>query len=170
MTAPQNTIASGSVPSVYKVEWSRRVKITSAAGLLLYTALIFLPLLSMTLLWISLPALAVLLNDLRNAPRSIELHDDQLLMRGFIGSRRIPLADVKDVILMPSPDMSWCLFGSRGFMGYCGTYRTRAFGRIKAYVGCQPQSFLVQLKGREDMLLSCADASSIVAELKRRIS
>lgn len=120
-------------------------------------------------LWLAIPALFLLLGMCAQAPVAVVLTDKALVIDRVIGEKRIPFADIERAERLPKPDLSWRLWGSGGFMGYWGIFRSRTLGRFHAYVGRPRQSILLLRRKGQPVIFSCADPDALLSLLRRRL-
>ncbi len=103
-------------------------------------------------------------------PLSISVSDSAIEVHRSLATRRIPLADVRRVILCPPTMGERRLCGSGGFCGYWGWFSQRDIGRYFAYYGKASDCFLVELRNGRKYLLGCENAPAMVEAIKARMA
>jgi hypothetical protein len=94
-----------------------------------------------------------------------------LVIRRLIGNIEIPLGDIRELRAAEAEDLRGCirLFGSGGFFGYYGLYRTSKLGKCSWYV-TQRDHGVVVVTGDKTFVLSPDDVNGFVMALRMAVS
>lgn len=139
--------------------------LTTVCCLALLTLLFFC---SLSLLWLVVPALLLLATLILFAPRCVSLTDNALVIHRIVGCKRFYYKDIRDVVRYANPDLSWPLMTTR-FMGRRGYYRTREFGKFKAYIGCPSDSILILMRTGNNIVFSCECPDAFLQKLRKHL-
>lgn len=101
------------------------------------------------------------------SPRGYIISDGRLLVRRLIGNVSIPLSGLRDVRPAVPEDLRRCIriFGSGGFFGYYGLYRTSKLGRCTWYVTSRDNAVILET-GEKTYVLSPDDVNSFTAAIQ----
>ncbi len=103
--------------------------------------------------------------------RGYAIKEGALIIRRLIGNIEIPLGDIREVRAAEAEDLKGCirLFGSGGFFGYCGLYRTSKLGKSSWYV-TQRDHGVVVVTGGKTLVLSPDDVNGFVTAMRMAVS
>ncbi len=103
--------------------------------------------------------------------RGYAIKEGALVIRRLIGNIEIPLGDIREVRAAEAEDLKGCirLFGSGGFFGYYGLYRTSKLGKSSWYV-TQRDHGVVIVTGDRTLVLSPDDVNGFVTAMRIAIS
>lgn len=103
-------------------------------------------------------------------PLAVSVDGRFLAVHRPLWAKRISLADIESVELMPPTMGAQRLLGSAGVMGYWGRYEERDLGKYFAYYGRSSDCFLVRLRNGRQYMLGCENPADMVEAIKAKIS
>lgn len=114
--------------------------------------------------WIAGLAVVIVAAGWAFSNRGYSVEDGVLIIRTPFGNVRVPLDAAFSVRLASDDDLrgSLRLFGSGGFFGYYGLYRTTSLGRCNWYVTDRSRMVVLKTAGRT-LVLSPADPEAFIA-------
>jgi len=118
-------------------------------------------------LFITTLAVAVALACFAYSPRGYVVEGRSILVRRLAGQARIPLEDVREVRRSTPDDSRGCvrLWGSGGFFGYYGLFRSAKLGKFTGYVTNRNNS-VVLITGTKTALFSPDDVDGFLATIR----
>lgn len=148
------------------VRWSKSVWVVTIFVGLLFSPLLLMPLYSgISTLWVTGATLLVIILAGRLSPRRVIVADGSLTVERLMGRSTFRLADIASAEILPTPDLSYRVWASGGFMGYTGVFRTRALGHFDVLVGDPCQGVLLRFSDRRPLLISCDNPQGLVSVL-----
>ncbi len=114
--------------------------------------------------------LAVTLLCFAYSPRGYVIEGRSILVRRLAGQARIPLDDVREIRQSTPDDSSGCirLWGSGGFFGYYGLFRSAKLGKFTGYVTNRSKSVVI-VTGLKTVLVSPDDVDGFLAALRSSV-
>ena len=103
-------------------------------------------------------------------PLAVSVDGHFLAVHRPLWAKRISLADIESVELMPPTMGAQRLLGSAGVMGYWGRYEERDLGKYFAYYGRSSDCFLVRLRNGHQYMLGCENPADMVEAIKAKIA
>lgn len=95
----------------------------------------------------------VIVSALLYSPRLILLTDKDVILRSWLKSRRIHLADIESAEPYQPTMASRRIFGAGGFMGYWGIFSERDTGRYYVFYGRASDCFILRLRNGDKYVL-----------------
>lgn len=111
----------------------------------------------------------ICLSALYYSPVSVRVTGTAIEVVRILKIKKILLADVKEVRLLPPTMGVIRICGSAGFMGYWGWFREGDIGKYFAYYGKASDCFFIELKDGRKYMLGCEDASAMVEAIRERM-
>lgn len=110
----------------FAASYDNTVKIISFAAVLV----MLVPMVMTHMFWIAVFVIPVILLGYAFSPRGYEVSDRSIVVKRLIGDVRIPLETVAEARRAGPDDLCGCirLWGSGGFFGYYGLFRTKKLG------------------------------------------
>ncbi len=112
---------------------------------------------------------ALVILELFYMPLSVSVNESELNVHRALRRKRIPLKDIKSVMLCPPTMAERRICGSGGFFGYWGWFSEPSIGKYFAYYGKASDCFLVELKNGRKYLLGCSNPSEMVGYINSRL-
>ncbi|MBD5218918.1 MAG: hypothetical protein HDS72_01535 [Bacteroidales bacterium] len=103
-------------------------------------------------------------------PLAVSVDGHFLAVHRPLWAKRISLADIESVELMPPTMGAQRLLGSAGVMGYWGRYEERDLGKYFAYYWRSSDCFLVRLRNGHQYMLGCENPADMVEAIKAKIA
>ena len=103
-----------------------------------------------------------------NAPVSIVLQEDKLILKKILGNNTIRYTDISDIERYNLRTTDIRLLGSGGFFGFVGIFYSNNLGRYLSYVGDTGQAFLIKVKNGKKYVFSCEDPDLVIKKVKEK--
>ncbi|MDO4880569.1 MAG: PH domain-containing protein [Capnocytophaga sp.] len=97
-----------------------------------------------------------------NAPISITINEQGILLTKIIGKIYIPYTNIADIQKCDATLNSLRLFGSGGLFGFIGIFYNRKVGRYTAFIGNHKQSFMIITKKNKKYVFSCEQRDKVI--------
>lgn len=111
----------------------------------------------------------LVISELFYMPLSVSVDNSELNVHRALRRKRIPLKDIKSVMLCPPTMAERRICGSGGFFGYWGWFKEPSIGKYFAYYGKASDCFLVELKDGKKYLIGCSSPSEVVSYITSRL-
>jgi hypothetical protein len=147
----------------FSASYDRATKIISACVCLGLLAIIA----ATHMLVVAVPLVLIILAAYAYSPRSYVFADRSIVVRRLAGRVRIPLNDLREVRRGTPDDSRGCirLWGSGGFFGYYGLFRSAKLGKFTAYV-TNRNNRVVVIAGSKTALFSPDDVEGFLAAIR----
>lgn len=116
---------------------------------------------------VSTLGICVVLVSFAYSPRGYNLADRTISVQRLAGQALIPLDDIREARPATPEDSRGCirLWGSGGFFGYFGLFRSRKLGKFTAYL-TNRNNHVVVITGSKTVLLSPDDVDGFLAAIR----
>jgi hypothetical protein len=146
-------------PIEFRAPWSKRLKVTTAVAVAMLSVLVvwgfvfgahFGP--PMRAVAVGVPMLLLVVPPIFGV-RGYSLTQDEILVRRFGWTTRLPLAGLQSVDgKADAMQRSWKLFGNAGFFCYTGVYWSRQLGFYRAYATDPSRAVILRYAGRKILI------------------
>lgn len=160
--------------NVFNISWSNSVKIISwMTGLLLIgIGYLIIAKISELSTWVLSTFSIVLLLSVYfvlQAPMSLKLSDDKLIISKLVGMKIIPYSDIEKIEPYEDYHSDIRLMGNEGFLGYTGLFRNKELGKYTAFVGNYSQAFYIRTKSGKIYVTSSEQREEIIRQIRLKL-
>lgn len=159
---------------IFNIPWSNSVKIISLITLIIIGVIVYVMVAKAgtvhRLTFVVLGLVLVLLAYYGiQAPMSLKLTEDRLVVSKLFGPKEILYADIARVDVYDGYSSDIRLMGNGGFLGYTGLFRSNQLGKYTAFVGDFKQAFYIRTKAGKTYVVSCENREEAVAVIQGKL-
>ncbi len=160
--------------NVFNISWSNTVKIISWAISFLMVGIGYLTVVKSSSsnalpLGIFLLILALTGYFVLQAPMSLKVSEDKLIICKLVGTKEIPFPEIEKIELYEDYHSDIRLMGNGGFLGYTGVFRNKELGKYTAYVGNYSQAFYIRTKNGKMYVTSCEHREEVIRRIRQKL-
>ncbi len=160
--------------NVFNIPWSNTVKIISWAISFLMAGIGYLTVVKSSssnalLMGIFLLILALTGYFVTQAPMSLKVSEDRLIICKLAGTKEIPFSEIEKIEPYKDYHSDIRLMGNGGFLGYTGLFRNKELGKYTAYVGNYSQAFYIRTKNRKMYVTSCEHREEVIRRIRQKL-
>ena len=103
------------------------------------------------------------------APMSLKVSEDRLIICKLAGTKEIPFSEIEKIEPYKDYHSDIRLMGNGGFLGYTGLFRNKELGKYTAYVGNYSQAFYIRTKNRKMYVTSCEHREEVIRRIRQKL-